>query len=76
MIWNELMKMKPRKIQPRLTIDKFLEDYPILKVSGDLQFYNDYLRMERRIINLYGESFLKELLKDKLSEIETNGEDD
>ena len=76
MIWNELMTMKPRRTNPRLTIDKFLENYTILKVSGDLQFYNDYLRMERRIINLYGESFLKDLLKDKLSEIETNGEDD
>lgn len=76
MIWNELMKMKPRKINPRLTVDKFLENYTILKVSGDFQFYPDYIRMERRIINLYGESFLKDLLKDKLSEIETNGEDD
>ncbi|MHA1402117.1 MAG: hypothetical protein ACTSQE_17355 [Candidatus Heimdallarchaeaceae archaeon] len=74
MIWETITNMKPRfNHLRRLSLEEFLENYEILKVSGDLELYQNYIRMEKRIINLYGESFLKELLR--LKETELNGEE-
>ncbi len=74
MIWNELMTMKPRLNNIRkLSLEEFLENYSILKVSGNFELYQDYMRKEKRIIKRHGEVFLKALLK--LEETELNGEE-
>jgi len=64
-LWQVIMNTKPRLQISRLTIEKFLENYPLLKASGELEFYDDYLKLEKRIINHFGESFLNYLLQEK-----------
>ena len=65
-LWQVIMNTKPRLQISRLTIEEFLENYPLLKASGELEFYDDYLKLEERIINHFGESFLNYLLQEKM----------
>lgn len=64
-LWQVIMNTKPRLPISRLTIEEFLENYPLLKASGELEFYNDYLKLEKRIITHFSESFLNYLLQEK-----------
>ena len=61
---------KPKK----LSLEEFLETYPILKVAGDLELYDDYQKKEKKLLKRYGKKVLNRLIHDQLSEIKEKEE--